>query len=184
MSWPAASLAGEAHWQYLGPEACSCTVKSRHSHFCLNVLCHWLKYVWLCYSKFQLWLLERVPKRILSEWEVQHELLSGEKLGHSDHHGSVWRQGLSWHAVSVLLFLQKAREAARAMCSLFCSWRANGELLCMNWSSQSETISWTWEWAEDLSASPHSSCSAALYIILRELSARILLHSERGDCFT
>lgn len=108
--------------------------------------------------------------------------------------GEVGAQWSSWQCleagveltrcVSVLLFLQKAREAARAMCSLFCSWRANGELLCMNWSSQSETISWTWEWAEDLSASPHSSCSAALYIILRELSARILLHSERGDCFT
>lgn len=81
MSWPAASLAGEVHWQYLGPEAGSCTVKSRHSHFCLNVLCHWLKYVWLCYSKFQLWLLERVPKRILSEWECSMSFSLGRSWG-------------------------------------------------------------------------------------------------------
>jgi len=119
MSWPAASLAGEAHWQYLGPEAGSCTVKSRHSHFCLNVLCRWLKYVWLCYSKFQLWLLERVPKRILSEWEVQHELLSGEKLGHSDHHGSVWRQGLSWHAVCQYFYSCRRLERQPGPCAAF-----------------------------------------------------------------
>lgn len=165
-------------------EAGFCTVKRRHHHFCLNVLCHWLKYVWHCYSKFQLWLLKRAPKRVLSGWEAWASLW-GEEVGAQ---WSSWQcleaEGELPHCMSVLLFLQKAGEAARAMCSLFFSWRANGELLCMNWSSQSETIGWTWEWTEDLSASPHSSCSAALYIILRELSARIVLHSERGDCFT
>lgn len=83
--------------------------------------------------------------------------------------------------MSVPLFLQTAQETGSGMCSL---WKENFELLRVNWSSQRETISWIWERTEDQRESPHSSRSAALYIILKDPYARIMLHSERGDCFT
>lgn len=140
-------------------------------------------------SNFNLWDLQSVPKSLLG-WEVQHEqnlLPSGEKKwGHQDseYPGCVWKQGVNQHIVHRYFIPAEGSGSSRWYVQPFL--HLEGKLWAPVYELEQSEGNYQLNLRRNRGSQrvPHSSCSAALYIILREPYARIMLHSERGDCFT
>lgn len=137
-------------------------------------------------SNFDLWDLKSAPKSLLG-WEVHHEqnlLPSGEKKWDSEYHGSVWKQGVNQHTVHQSFI--PAEDSGSSRWYVQPCLRLEGKLRAPLYELEQSEGNYQLNLRMNRGSQtvPHSSCSAALYIILREPYARIMLHSERGDCFT